>query len=225
MGEKLYRELYTAGAPMLREADDGEKSRTIEGYAVVFERESEVLADWYDGAFREVISKGALTAETLAACDVKMTLWHNRERLLARSVNGQGTLTLEVDDTGVKYRFEAPHTSDGATALELVRRGDITGASFAYVANEKNVDYTREADKVLLRRVNKIDAIFDCTLASDPAYPDTTAQVREAPKKVQELLRAEREGADAEKETEAASEVRSAVTRARGVVDAVFDLL
>lgn len=69
--------------------------------------------------------------------DIKMTLWHNREKLLARSNRGEGTLALTVDEIGVKYSFEAPNTPDGNTALELVRRGDLSGSSFTYWSDEK----------------------------------------------------------------------------------------
>ena len=99
---------FCGGAvPMLREAPDGGESRTIEGYAIVFGVESVLMVDWCD-AFREVIEPGAVTEELLRGCDVKMLLWHNREKLLARWNKGEGTLRLSVDETGVKYSFEAP---------------------------------------------------------------------------------------------------------------------
>ena len=118
--------------PVLREAaEGGSESRTIEGYAIVFGVESRILSDYWDN-YREIIEPGAITEERLKEMDIKMTMYHNREKILARSTNGEGTLKLSVDDVGVNYSFEAPNTVDGDTALELVKRGDMSGSSFMF---------------------------------------------------------------------------------------------
>lgn len=177
------REIRTIGAeyaPRLREVGEGQESRTIEGYAIVFGRESELLSDYWD-KYREIIEPGAIDQELLDSSDIKMTLWHNRERLLARRNKGEGTLEVGIDETGVWYRFDAPHTPDGETALELVRRGDLAGASFMYSTNESdNVRYDKLEDDTVVRHVIKVTRIYDMTIASDPAYKDTSANAREA---------------------------------------------
>ena len=154
--------------------------RTIEGYAVVFGQESRVL---YDSTkkrfFVEVIEPGALNDEILQRCDVKALSEHNRERMLARSFNGVGSLCLSVDARGVKYRFDAPGTPEGTYVVEMVKRGDLFGSSFAYTTNElSNVSYTKRADGVLVRSVKKIDRIYDVSIVSDPAYMGTSVNVR-----------------------------------------------
>lgn len=166
--------------PRIREAAEGQKSsRTIEGYAIVFGVESRMLVDYWED-YREIIEKGAITEEDLNRMDIKMTLWHNREKLLARSNQGNGTLKLTVDETGVKYSFEAPETPDGNTALELVKRGDLSGSSFTYWSDEKSsVRYTKDGEGVLLRHVNRIDEVYEMTIASDPAYVETSVTARE----------------------------------------------
>jgi HK97 family phage prohead protease len=112
--------------------------------------------------------------------DIKMTMYHNREKILARSNQGEGTLKLTVDDVGVKYSFEAPNTVDGDTALELVKRGDLSGSSFMFWTDERNVSYERRSDDIMLRRVKTIGMIYDMTIAADPAYEQTTVAAREA---------------------------------------------
>lgn len=178
-----HREIRTIGAeyaPRLREAGEGAApSRTIEGYAIVFGRESELLSDYWDN-YREIIEYGAVTQELLDSSDIKMTIWHNRERLLARRNKGVGSLEVGIDSTGVWYRFEAPHTPDGETALELVKRGDLAGSSFIYSTKEsENVRYDKLDDGTIVRHVIKIGHIYDMTIASDPAYKDTTVNARE----------------------------------------------
>ena len=166
--------------PVLREAaEGGSESRTIEGYAIVFGVESRILSDYWDN-YREIIEQGAITEERLKEMDIKMTMYHNREKILARSTNGEGTLKLSVDDVGVKYSFEAPNTVDGDTALELVKRGDLSGSSFMFWTDERNVSYERRSDDIMLRRVKTIGMIYDMTIAADPAYEQTTVAAREA---------------------------------------------
>ena len=166
--------------PKLREetAENG-GGRIIEGYAIVFGVESRMIVDYWDD-YREIIESGAITEEELAGMDIKMTLWHNRERLLARSNKGVGTLKLKVDEIGVKYEFEAPNTPDGNTAIELVKRGDLAGSSFTYWTDEAhNVNYEKGEDEVLVRHVNKIGMVMEMTIASDPAYTQTSVTARE----------------------------------------------
>ena len=175
------REIVTSGedyAPCLRELADNAESRIIDGRSVVYGRESRVIHD-HLGKYVEIIEQGAVTPELLARSDIKMTLWHNRERLLARSNKGVGSLLLTVDDQGVRYRFEAPNTPDGNTALELVRRGDLSGSSFTYYAKPENVRWSKREDGTIIRRVLKIDYIGEMTIASDEAYKDTTVNARE----------------------------------------------
>lgn len=167
--------------PRLREAveGDGSTGRTIEGYAIVFERESKLLCDYYDN-YHEIIHAGAITQDELNGMDIKMDMYHNREKLLARCNMGTGTLKLSVDEVGVKYEFDAPDTADGNAALELVKRGDIAGSSIVFWCDERSgVTYTKDENDLLVRHVNKIGKIFSMTLAIDPAYGETTASARE----------------------------------------------
>ena len=183
-GEKKEIRSFMGGKcrPMIREVAEGEAlSRTIEGYAIVFDVESRILGD-IEGMpyYREIIESGAITEEALKGMDIKMTMYHNREKILARSTNGEGTLKLTVDEVGVKYSFDAPNTVDGDTALELVKRGDLFGSSFIFWVGMQ--DYTRERGKdgIYIHRVKNIRRIDDMTIAADPAYEQTTVTAREA---------------------------------------------
>ena len=108
------RILHTVTDLRVREAQEGEAaSRTITGYAILFGVPSEPLYAYDDEEAREVIAPGAVTKELLDGCDIKMTMFHDRQLILARSKNGAGTLTYGVDDKGVYFEFEAPNTVDG----------------------------------------------------------------------------------------------------------------
>lgn len=153
--------------------------RTIQGYGSVFEKQSRVLYDVDKKQFFiEIIAKGSITEELIRACDIKALMEHNKQRLLARSNMGIGSLFLAVDDYGLAYKFESPNTNEGNDAIEMITRGDLFGSSFSYWTDEKkNVTYEKK-DGIWLRTVHKIDKLFDIAIVSDPAYFGTDVTVR-----------------------------------------------
>lgn len=164
------------------EAPVAGEGRTISGYAIVFDVESRVLASW-DGDFVEIIERGAVDEALIAQSDVKALFNHVNSMLLARCVNGNGTLKLSVDDHGLRFEFEAPNTSHGNDVLELVKRGDLQGCSFAFTADEENIKYSREGDR-RLRRVRKLSGLYDVSVVVDPAYTQTSVDARSFPEPV-----------------------------------------
>lgn len=178
------REIFTASQLRLREIDGTEESRTITGYAILFDVPSAPLYEDEDEVIREVIAPEAVSLELLDKSDIKMTMFHDRQLLLARSNKGSGTLSYGIDDKGVYFEFEAPDTADGDKAIELVKRGDIAGCSFAFSTRYYDRAFVEESvvhgDKVeVTYRVKVITGIYDFTLAADPAYPDTSVEARE----------------------------------------------
>ena len=185
--DEVKRVLLTAASDLrVREAADGEApSRTITGYAILFNVPSAPLWTDEDSEAREVIAPEAITKEVLDGCDIKFTMFHDRQLILARSKNGAGTLTYVVDEKGVKFEFDAPNTADGDKALELVRRGDLSGCSFAFTTHYWNKDFVERTAKVVngftevTYTVKAVTGVYDFTLAADPAYPDTSVEARE----------------------------------------------
>lgn len=217
--QEVKRVLCTVSDLRVREAAEGEaQSRTITGYAILFGVPSAPLYSYDDEEAREVISAGAVTKELLDSSDIKFTMFHNRQLILARSKNGIGTLSYTVDDKGVAFEFEAPNTVDGDKALELVRRGDIAGCSFAFTTHYYDQAYvtrdvTRENGKtVITYTVNVITGIYDMTLAADPAYPDTSCEA-ETRELITELRAPEQPAVDKEKVREQVREMRRAATQ------------
>lgn len=181
------RNIALVGNLRIREAEDGGESRTIEGYALKFGVRSRLLCDWME-LYYEVLEPGSVTKEMLNASDIKLTMFHDRELILARSNKGKGTLHYDVNDEGVLFWAEMPHTDDGDKALELVARGDINGCSFIYSTDESDtsgaVTYESFIDEdgkdALLRHVWRIDHVYDFTITPDPAYEQTSVTLREA---------------------------------------------
>ena len=189
----IRRTMLTPAELHVRESAEGDApSRTITGYAVMFGMPSDPLWSDGDGEAREVIAPGAITRELLDQQDIKMTMFHDRQLILARSKNGEGTLKYTVDDKGVAFEFEAPHTADGDKALELVRRGDISGCSFAFSTRYYDRDCVERkvesaGGKTLETfTVRQVPGVYDFTLAADPAYPATSVEARELAKTLRE---------------------------------------
>ena len=212
--------VHTPAELRIREAGEGEApSRTITGYAILFNTQSAPLWSDDEEEAREVIAPEAVTRELLDGCDIKMTMFHDRQLILARSKNGTGTLTYSVDERGVAFSFDAPKTADGDKALELVRRGDISGCSFAFRTHyydrayvERNVE-RKDGKTLITYTVRSIIGIYDFTLAADPAYPDTNCEAEQ-----RELLSHLREPGgepkkDNEKMREQVQEMRRAASR------------
>lgn len=212
--------LHTSAPLHVREVD-GEQSRTITGYAILFNTPSAPLYDYDDEEAREIIAPEAITKEFLDGCDIKMTMFHDRQLILARSKNGVGTLSYSVDEKGVAFSFDAPNTVDGDKALELVKRGDITGCSFMFSTHYYDSAYVersaeRKDGKTLVTyTVRAITGVYDFTLAADPAYPDTNceAEARELVKTLREPEQQKEETKPSEKMREQVQEMRRAASR------------
>lgn len=148
-----------------------DESRHIEGYGSVFNSRSLDL-----GGFQEIIAPGAFDG-VIERSDVKCYLDHNAERgILARSRNGKGSLSLELDERGLKYSFDAPHTNLGDEVVEGLKRGDYSQSSFAFTVESES--WTKEEDGSYLRTINKIGNLYDVSIVANPAYTDTSVALR-----------------------------------------------
>lgn len=151
---------------------DNSESRIIEGYAIVFNSRSEDL-----GGFYETINPNAVTQETIDNSDILFLLDHNTQRgVLARSNKGKGSLKLELDEKGLKFSFECPDTSTGNEVMIGIKRGDISKCSFAF--SVESDEYTKESDGTILRTINKINRLYDCSVVYHPAYNETSVDTR-----------------------------------------------
>ena len=148
-----------------------DNDRMVEGYALLFDTRSQDL-----GGFVEVIDKNALEG-VIEKSDIFALLNHNDSRgILARSKQGTGSLILDSDNTGLRYMFEAPMTALGDELLEYLKRGDITGSSFAFATAED--EWEELEDGRQLRRIKKFERIYDVSPVWNPAYLDTSVAMR-----------------------------------------------
>ncbi len=143
---------------------------TLTGYAAVFGSSSRDL-----GGFRERINPNAFARSLAGAPDV-VALWdHDRRAILGRTTSG--TLKLSQDERGLKFEVQAPNTSVGRDVLEMVGRGDVTGASFAFTPIEQRWIETENGYERELLDVE----LHDVTITPNPAYLDTEVARRSMP--------------------------------------------
>ena len=185
----IRREVSFQADLRVRESEGGSDSRTIEGYVLKFGVRSVLLHDWWN-PYYEILEPGCVTREMLDKCNIPLTMFHDRELVIARSKNGKGTLSYTVDGLGTQFNADVARTADGDKALELVRRGDLDGCSFVYSTDEMDpeaVTYENSGEKdadgndILLRHVWRIDNVKDFTLTGNAAYEQTECVAREAP--------------------------------------------
>lgn len=153
-----------------------ENSRTINGYAVVFDSWSRDL-----GGFMEIIRQGAITEELLNESDVIMNQNHDDNQMLARWNRGQGTLRLYLDEKGLAFEFEAPETERGNELLWNIRNGNLFECSFAFSLPDNGTcqRWFRDSDGSLKREITEIGGLYDCSIVTLAAYPATSVSNRE----------------------------------------------
>lgn len=157
----------------MRAAADGEgdKQRTVSGYAAVFNSPSE------DMGFIEYIEPGAFR-EAIAASDVRALFNHDPNYVLARTASG--TLTIEEDEKGLRYEFQIPGTTFGNDFAVMLSRGDVSQSSFAFTVKDEAWEKEKKADGsfAYTRRIKKVDRLYDVSAVTYPAYPDTEVALR-----------------------------------------------
>ena len=151
----------------IRTDEEKESEIYAEGYALVFNSWSEDL-----GGFVETIEPSALEGSDLS--DVRALFNHNADKVLARS--SAGTLDLETDEKGLKFRFKIPNTSYGKDIAENLKNGNIDQCSFGFVLDDNGDSfYFDEKRSIYQRTLKKIKSVMDISLVTYPAYSSTSA--------------------------------------------------
>ena len=177
----------------VREPQEGEQeSRTVVGMPVLYNVRSVNLTPWSeDREVYEVLEAGFITPELLQRSDVVLNLNHSTKvtDILGRYRNSErDTLSLDLLPQGMACRCAMPHTNNANDTLELMRRGDITGMSFAFSDNphdkasvtyEQTNERSADGKEIWLRHVRKATGLYDVAIVTHPAYEQTSVVTRE----------------------------------------------
>jgi HK97 family phage prohead protease len=163
--------------------EDGVDEGVIEGYAAVFNKNSQDFGGWH-----ERIAPGAFTDVTKD--DAVALFNHDMSLVLGR--NGVN-VTIKQDDTGLKYRVKLPDTTLAKDLRQLVKDGIIHQSSFAFTVAEQKWEHKEGQPSV--RTITKIKRLYDVSPVTSPAYPDATVGARsfeaEKPKEHEPALTAD----------------------------------
>jgi HK97 family phage prohead protease len=138
------------------------------GYAAVFGQPTDL-----GGGNREAIAIGAFD-QALKVSDVRALYNHSPMYVLGRQ--SAGTLRLSLDSTGLEYEVDLPGTRYAADLRELVERGDIDGASFAFIPDK--VEFDRDSG---ITRHLSVAQLIDVSPVTFPAYAGASTEARSLP--------------------------------------------
>lgn len=123
------------------------------------------------GSYIEIIKRGALDNADLS--DVRLLVNHDANKIpLARTPK---TMLLNVDAAGLTFEATLPDTEEARAAHVAVKRGDITGMSFAFVVPDGGDSYDPQTNT---RTITKIKKVLECSIVNFPAYPQTSVEAR-----------------------------------------------
>ncbi len=202
-----------------RDAPDGatEKVPTFVGYAAVFNSLSNDL-----GGFRELVRDTCFDRSLAQKSDVRLLINHDSNLVLGRTRSG--TLTLSKDETGIRVECPLPDTSAARDLQVSMDRGDIDNMSFGFRAKQDAWDQRDATSGLPIRELVDAD-LFDVSIVTFPAYPDTTGELREELQEfevVPDEVRAAAESAAATlepAETDPETEVRQAPVAQETITD------
>lgn len=192
----------------LREPQEGqEESRVVDGEPVIFGVRSVNLTPYSSTRkVYEVLEPGCITKELLQRSDVVFNINHSNKvtDVLGRYRNtDKDTLKLELNQRNVKSSCDLPKTNAANDTLELIKRGDISGMSFAfdddYEDTENGVSYERtneieDGKQVWIRHVKRITGLYDVSIVTHPAYEQTSVGTREASDDIEKAIEAQIKG-------------------------------
>ncbi|KRN62117.1 HK97 family phage prohead protease [Carnobacterium maltaromaticum] len=146
------------------------KAMTVEGYAIVFDVPSRNF-----GNYVEVIDSSALVD-----CDLSRIVFivdHDTSVLLASTENG--SLTFKVDEKGLYFNATIIGTTDGENNYKLIKEGILNKMSYGFFEDESQAKVYKDENGVIVRRVMKIDEVYEISALAIPAYNQTVIKAKE----------------------------------------------
>jgi HK97 family phage prohead protease len=181
----MERRYSSAAAAILKfrkaEADGQESPGTLSGYGAVFYNPSDPGTEFSFGGWADMVERimpGAFD-RAIKEDDCRGLFNHDPNQILGRSK--AATMTLAVDRRGLLYTITLPNSPAGLTVAEAARRGDLTGSSFAFVADEVVWREEKDAngDMLTIREIHSVQ-LFDVGPVVYPAYESTTTGLARA---------------------------------------------
>ena len=140
--------------------------RTISGYASTFNQPYPV------DMVMENIERSAFTRTLKEKPDVFALMGHDTNRILGRTKNG--TLSLMIDERGLRCEINPILTQDAKDTLALVAAGCLDAMSFGFAVREQSFEYKEGS---IFRKVLDLD-LHEVSVVAFPANPSATLSIR-----------------------------------------------
>lgn len=141
----------------------------IVGYAAVFDKPSVEM-----GNLVEYIERGAFKGVLKRKPDVRLLFNHDENIVLGRTKSQ--TLRIAEDKRGLKIEGDPPDTQQARDLLVSMERGDIDQMSFSFMVGAERWDDLNE--NTAKRVITEVAELYDVSVVTYPAYPDTAVAVR-----------------------------------------------
>jgi hypothetical protein len=173
----LIEENADAAVPMLavekRSIEGEDEKEYIVGYAARFGVRSLLLGDFYeriDPAAFGLVSERRGRKKKL---ETRALFNHDSNYPLARYPR---TLSLTVDEVGLRYEFPVPDSTYGRDLANNIRDGIVLGSSFAFTVAKGGDEWAIE-DGQSVRTIRSVDSLLDVGPCTYPAYGDGGLEV------------------------------------------------
>jgi HK97 family phage prohead protease len=160
----------------------GDSGLTLTGVPIVYD--TPTVIDSPAGRYTEIIRRGALDSADLT--DARLLYNHDLTKVpLARTPK---TMTLERGPAGLNMAAVLPDTEEARSVYTAVKRGDLSGMSFAFKIPQGGDRWNRETRT---REILKIEKVYEISIVPFPAYPETSVEARSVVQEITNGIKAD----------------------------------
>ncbi|MGX7091557.1 HK97 family phage prohead protease [Hutsoniella sourekii] len=160
-----------------KDTDNRSEERVLVGSPILYDTPTEIFVG--SSSYTEIIERGALDGVNLN--DTRLLYNHDTNKIpLARTPK---TMQLSVDEAGLHMIATLADTEEARSVWTAVKRGDLSGMSFSFTVSSDGHTYD---SKTNIRRIHKIDKLYEISVVPFPAYPTTSVEARAVINKKQE---------------------------------------
>lgn len=149
----------------------GEGGLILTGRPIIYDQPT-TINDVF-GEYTEIIRAEALQGADLS--DIRLLYNHDMGKVpLARTPK---TMRFDLDPAGLSMTANLPETEEGKSVYTAVKRGDLSGMSFAFKVPEGGSHFDAKTNT---RTITKIEKVYEFSITPFPAYPQTSVEARAA---------------------------------------------
>jgi len=152
-------------------AESTDNRMIINGTPIVYDMPTTITDP--AGQYTEIIRRGALDGTDLTGA----RLLYNHDLNKVPLAKSPSTMRFEATAAGLNMTAELPDTEAAREVYTAIKRGDLSGMSFAFAVPKGGDSYDRASNT---RTINRIEKVYEVSIVPFPAYPQTSVEARAA---------------------------------------------